>query len=169
MIMQILSLKSRYFAKFIEGEPTFVIMNGKILEKFMRGMRYRLEDLLEQLRLKDVFDLSEIEFAVLEKNGSLSVLKKSQNQPVTPKDLNLPTEYKGISSVLIYDGAIMKQNLRRMNLEQSWLENELNKQGIKEVSAVFLASLETSGNLYVNTYADQIGNATEPGDLLGLD
>jgi len=95
-----------------------VIMNGKIMEDAMRKLRYRTSELLEQLRQKDVFDISQVEFAVLEINGQLSVLKKSQHQPVTPKDLNIPTVYQGIATELIFDG-VVDQAGALMELEEA--------------------------------------------------
>ncbi len=99
-----LTIKSTPARKLIEGEPLVMVQNGKIYEENMRKIRYNLDDLLMQLREKGVFDLSEVETAVLEPHGQLSVLKKSQQLPVTPKDLNIPTKYKGLSSEIIRDG-----------------------------------------------------------------
>ena len=129
-LLQVITLKSRPLAKHIDGEPVIVIMNGHLMNETMKKARYRTSDLLEQLRKKDVFDLTEVEFAVLETNGQLSVLKKSQYLPVTPQDLKIPTVYKGMSTELIYDGKIIEQNLKQVNLDRHWLEEELKKQGI---------------------------------------
>lgn len=96
-----LHLKNLSFRKITEGEPVIVIHNGQILEDNMRKLRYHLDNLEAQLRDKGVFDFGEVEFAVLEPNGQLSVLKKSQNLPLTPYDMSIATEYKGISTELI--------------------------------------------------------------------
>lgn len=82
IIMQLIALKSRYLSKYLNGEPVVVIMNGQIMEDAMKKMRYHLNELLVQLREKGVFDISQVEFAVLETSGKLSVLKKSTYQPV---------------------------------------------------------------------------------------
>ncbi len=167
LAVQWVTLKWRYAAKYIDGEPTVVIMNGQVMEKALRTLRYRLSDLLELLRTKGVFDLSEVEFAVLEANGSLSVLRKSQHQPVTPKDLNLPTTYKGVSTELIYDGVVVDQNLEQVNLDRAWLEAELRKQGIESPEEVFAATLETSGKLYVDRYRDRVKRLVDVSDFKG--
>ncbi len=133
----------------------------------MKNMRYRLTDLMEQLRLKGVFDLSQVEFAVLETNGQLSVLKKSQFQPVTPQDMNIATDYTGISVDLIYDGQIMEQNLAQVNLDRAWLEGQLQKLGIKSPGEVFAALLDTNGNLYVDTYKDWVQKIINISDYKG--
>lgn len=161
---QIVTLKWRKASKYIDGEATIVIMNGKIMEEAMRTLRYRAEDLLEQLRIQGAFDISQVEFAVVEKNGQLSVLKKSQYQPITPSDMNLPTSYAGIGTELIYNGVIIDQNLKNVNLDNNWLAAELKKQGISDPAEVFLAILETSGDLYVDTYKDRLQHITDISD-----
>lgn len=103
LLSGLLTLKNNAARKLIEGEPLVVVQNGKIYEKTMSKIRYNADDLMMQLREKGVFDLSEVEFAILEPHGQLSVLKKSQHLPLTPKDLNMPTDYKGVSSEIIRD------------------------------------------------------------------
>lgn len=107
-----------------------------------------------QLREKGVFNLDEVEFALLEPHGKLSVLKKSQYLPLTPKDIGINTGYKGLSSELIKDGIIITQNLEQNRLSLEWLYNELASRGIKKVEDVFLANLSTNGTLYVDLRSD---------------
>lgn len=149
-----ISLKSVMFRKLVEGEPLVVIQNGKIFENNLKKVRYNVDELLMQLREKGVFDLSEVEVAVLEPHGKLSVQKKSQFTPVTPKDLNISTTYKGLSSEIIRDGQIVEQNLKQNNLTHEWLYNELYSRGIRNINDVFLATLSTRGNLYVDIRKD---------------
>jgi uncharacterized membrane protein YcaP (DUF421 family) len=165
--LQWITLKWRYASKYIDGEPTVVIMNGKIMENTMKKLRYRTSELLEQLRQKNVFDISQVEFAVMEVNGQLSVLKKSQHQPVTPQDLNISTDYQGIGTELIYDGVVVEQNLKQVNLNRTWLDNQLKSQGINDPSEVFLANLDTQGNLYIDKYQDHLKKLTDIGDYPG--
>lgn len=156
LLVQWITLKSKKLFKYINGEPVIIILNGKIMDDSMRKMRYTLYDLLEQLRNMGIFDIGEVEFAILETNGKLSVLKKSQYQPLTPNDMNVPTDYKGISTELIFNGIIIDNHLKNLNLDRQWLFGELNKKGIQDASEVFFATLDTSGNLYVDTYKDKI-------------
>jgi len=167
LLLQLITLKSRQLAKAIDGEPVVVIMNGQIMENAMRKARFRAADLLEQLRRQGVFDLSEVEFAVLENNGQVSVLKKSEYQPVTPHDLKLPTVYKGMSTELIFDGIVIEQNLKQLNLDRAWLDEELKKQGINHPSEVFLALLNTQGNLFVDRYKDDVAKTVDISDYPG--
>lgn len=154
LLLQVVTLKSRKLSKLIDGDPVPVVKNGKILEDNMAKMRYKTKELLEQLRLKGAFNLADVEFAVLETNGSLSVLKKSQHLPVTPDDLNIPTKYNGLSTALILEGEVIQENLQKCNLNQNWLLDELKKQGITDIKEVFIGSLDSSGNLYVDKYTD---------------
>lgn len=167
LTMQWVTLKWRFASKYIDGEPTVVIMNGKIMEGAMRKLRYRASDLMEQLRVKDVFDIGEVEFAILETNGTLSVLKKTQFQPITRSDMSISTEYQGIGTELIYSGVIFDQNLKQVHLDRSWLDAQLRKKGILDSRDVFLAVLDTSGNLYVDTYREHVESPVDTGDFLG--
>lgn len=153
-IMQWSTLRSKTISSYIDGEPTIVVMNGQIMEDAMKKMRFRLSDLLEQLRGKDVFDLKEVQFAVLEKDGQLSVLKKPEYIPVTPKDMNLYTGPGGLTITLIYDGTIIPKNLKVINKDKEWLTDELRKKGINDVEDVFMAAIDKTNNLYIDLYKD---------------
>lgn len=166
-LMEVITLKSRYLAKYIEGEPTIVIMNGKIMENVLRKMKFRVTDILELLRNQGVFNLNEVDYAIIESNGKLSVLKKPEYLPLTPKDMNIPVKATGISTELIYDGVIVEQNLRQMNKDVKWLKDQLKKHGIKDVSEVFLATLNDAGDLYIDKYDDQIKKVKDIGDYKG--
>lgn len=166
-LMEIISLKWRYLAKYIEGEPTIVIMNGKIMDNVLRKMKVRVSDILELLRNQGIFDLNEVDFAIIEPNGSLSVLKKPEHLPLTPKDMNIPVIPTGISTELVYDGVIIEENLKQMNKDKNWLTSQLKKQGIKNVSEVFLVTLNDAGSLYVDKYNDQIKKVKDIGDYKG--
>lgn len=151
-----ITFRNPFARKLIEGEPLVLIQNGKIFEQNMKKVRYNSDDLLMQLREKDIFDLGEVEFAILEPHGKLSVLKKSQNLPLTPKDLNISTQYKGVSSEIIRNGKIVEQNLKQNNLSHEWLYNELASHKINNIRDVFLATLSTDGNLYVDIKDDRL-------------
>lgn len=149
-LMGYVSLKSRAARKLLEGQPTVVIQNGKILARNMARCRYNIDDLLLQLRTQGVFNIADVEFAILESNGQLSVLPKSQRRPATREDLRIPSHYEGLNSELIVDGEIIYQNLKQNNLDEAWLIHELERRGIHSSREVMLASLDTQGNLYVD-------------------
>src|SRR5690606_18030526 len=106
LVTSSLSLYSRRLRKLLNGEPTVVVQNGQILEGALKRLSYNLDDLRMQLRSQGVFSMGEVEFAIVEPGGQLSVLKKSQLLPATPADLNIPTAYKGPATELIVDGHI---------------------------------------------------------------
>jgi len=156
ILAQWLEMKLRPVHKILSDEPTVVVHNGKILEGRMRKMRYTVDDLTSQLREKGAFNVADVEFAIAEPDGQLSVLLKSQAAPVTPQDLNIPTRYQGVPSELVVDGVIIEQNLKQNNLDEDWLLGELQKQGIESLQEVFYASLDTDGNLYIDKKRDDL-------------
>jgi len=155
-ILQLITVKSKVAEEFLDGQPTIIITNGKILEKSMKKYRYTIGDLLAQLRDKDIFDIDQVAYAVLEKDGKLSILKKSDCNPVTPKDLNIKTSIACIDYEVIYDGSIVTDNLLVINRNERWLMNKLKKQNITDVSKVFLAIYNKTSGLHIDLYEDHI-------------
>lgn len=153
-LISMLSVKAR---SIICGTPSILIENGKINENNLRKEMYTLNDLLEQLRNSNVYNIADVEFAILETNGQLSIIPKSQKRPVNPEDLKIPTKYEGLPLDLIIDGRVMIKNLQKANLDIEWLKNELSKFGINDLNDVFFASLDTNGNLYYQEKGSQIG------------
>jgi len=158
VFLALLNLKSEKARVIICGKPTILIENGKIREDELRRTRINLNDLLEQMRAKDCFNIADVEFAILETNGHLSILLKSQKRPVQPEDLNLETKYEGLPTNIIIDGQVNHANLERTNLDENWLKQELSKRGIYSIKEVLFASLDTSGNLFVQRKAGAGGN-----------
>jgi uncharacterized membrane protein YcaP (DUF421 family) len=147
--LSLLSLKSPLVRKIICGGPSILIENGKINEFELVRLRYSLSDLLEQLRLKSIPNIADIEYAILETSGKLSVIPKSQKRPVVPADLSLETTYEGIPVLLIVDGKLQGENMKKFNLSEAWLLTELKKFNLRSWNEVFLASLDSSGNVFL--------------------
>lgn len=143
-----ISLKSVKSREIICGKPSILVENSQIVEEELRRIRYNLNDLLEQMRAKNAPNIADVEYAILETSGDLSVIFKSQKRPVTPEDLNIPTNYEGLPINLIIDGYVNEKNLSRINLSVDWLQTELSKFGINNVQDVLFASLDTEGRLY---------------------
>lgn len=144
-----INLKSIRTRKLIESDPVIIIQNGVVNEKNMKKVRYNIGDLLMQLREKGIFELSEVEFALLEAHGKLSVLKNSQSREVTLKDLNIQVPYKGMTIEVILDGAILNHNLSIINKDEAWLINELKNRNISDVNHIIYAGYTSEGNLEV--------------------
>ena len=143
-----ISLKSERARGVICGTPSIVIENSRIVEDELRRQRLNLNDLLEQLRLKNVSDISDVEYAILETSGQLSVILKSEKRPVEPQDLKISPQYEGLPITLVIDGQVIKENLKKVDLDVVWLQKELGKYGIKNVKDVFFASLDAHKQLY---------------------
>lgn len=154
ILLACLSVHNVWFRKVVEGEPIIVIANGKIMENNLRKTRIAIDDLLSMLRTQGVFFVADVEFALFEPNGNLSIQKKAGKQPITPSDLNMPTQYDGLPTVLISDGVLLTSALRSLNLSKAWLHHQLKKQNIEDISQVSLAQLDTKGNLYVDLMGD---------------
>lgn len=150
-----ISLKSITARKIISGVPSVIIKNGRIIEEELYRLRYNLHEVLEQLRIKGYPNIADVEFAILETSGKLSVIPKAQKRPVTPEDLKIVARYEGLPLALIVDGYVQKERLSEANLTQKWLEEEIKKQGFKSVKEIFLASLDSNGILYLQEKSSQ--------------
>lgn len=155
ILLAYLSLHSVWVRKVVEGEATVVIENGKIMEQNLARIRLSIDDLLSGLRAENVFNIADVEFALFEANGKLSIQLKSQKQPLTPADLNLPTRYEGLPTTIIDDGKVLPDALQSLQLSQAWLRYQLEKESITDLALVALAQLDTAGNLYVDLKDDQ--------------
>lgn len=142
-----LSLKSERAREIICGTPSVLIENGKIIEKELVRLRYNINDLLEQLRAKNMPNIADVEFAILETSGQLSVIPKSQRRPIVPEDMNLPTKYEGLPVTLIVDGYLFRKNLGRINLSEEWLRSKLQEFGVMSFKEILFAHLDTEGKL----------------------
>ena len=162
LAIQIASAKSNVAAKVFMGEPVVVISKGKLLEDAMGRMRYTAGNLLEQLRNQGIFDISTVEFAVMESDGQLSVLLKPEHRPATVQDLALQPQKGGMSAQLIYDGQVIPENLQAAGVDDAWLTRQLQEQGINNAAEVFLASYHPgSQTLYIDRYEDGISTTTK--------
>lgn len=148
-------LHSASLRKIISGEATVVIENGKILEDNLKRIRIPINKLISELRTQGVFNIADVEFALFEPGGKISVQKKSQKQPLTPSDINLATQYDGLPTNLVIDGMILYDALRSLNLSKAWLSYQLGKKNINDISEISLAQLDTRGNLYVDLKGDK--------------
>ncbi|WP_429820462.1 YetF domain-containing protein [Cytobacillus firmus] len=153
IILDMIDLKSKQGRMVTTGEPLIVIKAGRIMEAALKISRIDMDELQALLRQKDIFSLKDVDYAILETNGELSVLKKESQQPVTKTDLNI----KSLKNVLfplptdvISDGKINSENLSKLHLEKSWLDRELQKANIRSAEDVFFAQVQQDGTLYID-------------------
>ncbi len=144
-----ITMKNEKARNVVCGKPSILIERGQIVYPELEKLRYNMSDLLEQLRVKNVPNIADVEFAILETNGELSVIPKSQKRPATPEDMKLATQFEGLPYVLIMDGKVQTDNLRQAAKSDYWLQQELKKQNIPDMNQVLLASLDSSNNLYI--------------------
>ncbi|TCP69269.1 DUF421 domain-containing protein [Baia soyae] len=155
MGIEYITLKSKRLRNVLDGKSTILIKNGDILEENLGKERITVDELMEQLRYKNIFSLSDVDTAILEQNGTLNVLLKKENQPLTPKMLGMTVEKELFPEVVISDGYIMEDTLTSIGLSKSWLQSELKKRRLQEKD-IFLAQVTSSGSLYIDLYQDKI-------------
>lgn len=143
-IISYLSMKSIALRRFFMGTPTIVIQKGKILESNMQKIKLDINELLEELRSKGYFNLNEVEYAIMEVSGDISVLPKSKYKPLTPSDMKIETTNTGLDCIAIIDGKIMKDNLKLINKNEYWLIKEIKKQKNTDISKILLCTVDNN-------------------------
>ncbi|MFE0557384.1 DUF421 domain-containing protein [Paenibacillus sp. NPDC058910] len=155
LLIEFLQMKSKKARDFIDFKATVLIKDGKILEDNLKKERLTTDELMEQLRKKDVFQVANVEFAIMESSGEINILQTRENLPLTPKDLGIQVAPEKVAQVVVMDGKVMDEPLRVAGFNQGWLVEELDKQGAK-IKDVFLAQVDAYGQLTVDLYDDQI-------------
>ena len=154
LILSQMNIKNYKFRKFLNGSPTILIQDGKIIENNLRKTKINVNELLEECRLKNAFNISEVEFAILETNGQVSVQPKSENLPVTIKDMAIDSEYKGLCANIIIDGNIIDETLQCLGKTKKWAENEIKKSGVTDISDILLAFMDSNGKISIYSNSD---------------
>lgn len=148
-LISLLSLKSESVRKVVCGQPVLLIARGIVQEQALKGSRYTLTDLTEQLRSKDVFTMSDVEYAILETNGDLSVLLKGPRQQPTYQDFLLASPQAAPPLMLIQDGTLHEGALSRAGKDPNWLKKQLAQAGCTGLKDVFFAFLSSDGMLHL--------------------
>lgn len=141
------SLKSEKARAFICGRPSIIIEKGRINQNEMRRLRMNMNDLLEQLRVKNFPNISEVDYAILETNGALSVIPKADSRPVVTKDLGIKLPSPGLPLSLVVDGNVIEHNLDNLHLTRDQLLQRLSPQGVKRLEDLFYASIDEAGSV----------------------
>ncbi|OYD09124.1 DUF421 domain-containing protein [Paludifilum halophilum] len=150
-----LALKSQWVRNLVHGREAVVIKHGKIMEEQLKKMRYTPEDLLQKLRHQQVFNVADVEFAVMESDGEVNALLKANRQPITPQHLGVETTPQTGTQTVILDGNIMDEPLATLGLNRGWLHTELDKIGVSPEN-VFVAQVDAMGELYLDLFDDAI-------------
>lgn len=137
---------------FIIGKPTILIKHSKIIYKNLRQSRYPLAELLSNLRKSGYPDIQDIEYAILEATGEISIIPRKELVPITPKDLHMKVKYHGLPIAVVIEGKVQKRNLKLINKNEEWLKQELKAKGYQKIKDIFYASVrDTDNSLTVNT------------------
>ena len=148
-LINIITMKSIVLRRFIIGVPTVLIDKGKIIEKGLKKVHFDVNDLLEECRSNGYFDLNEIDYAVMEVNGTLSIMPKSAYKPVTIKDLSLKQANQSLCANVIIDGKIMNNNLKNMGKDNKWLNQQLEIKGYNKINNILLATIDCDEKLTI--------------------
>lgn len=139
LFVSVLSMKSLGFRNMMQGRPIFIIRDGKIDQKQMKRLRFTVDDLVDALREKDVFDLNDVAYAVIETNGTISVLQKKELQPITPKDLKLNIKRQQMPIVVVIDGKPVTEYFGDFQTDLDFLPSELKKRNLKIEDILFMS------------------------------
>lgn len=142
------SMKSRLYRTLIQGHSILIIKEGKVLKRNMKMIRYSNDDLMEALRLKDVFDIETVQYAYIETNGSVSIQLKKKYQPLCSNDMNKKIEEEYLPCLIISDGKIIDREFSLCNMTKQKLERMLKKENLKQED-VFLMTADKSGKTYI--------------------
>lgn len=148
-LLSILSNKFPRMRKYLNGAPTILMDHGKLYRENFKKAKLDLSEFMVMCRQQGYFDLSDIQTAVYEYTGKLTILPVTQQRPVTPKDMHLPVEQALLFTELIMDGRILESNLQRMGLDRQWFDRQLKQNHIRSPKEVFLAVCDQNLNFAV--------------------
>lgn len=147
MFISFLNMKSIKAREILCGRPSILIYRGKINEQELQKQRFTINELEERLRGNDVFNIGDVEYAILETSGQVTVIQKPGKRNVTPEDLNISPDYEGIPYDLVVDGKVMKENLKELGKNYKWLQNQTEKFNMKPEEAL-VVTLDAKGQIY---------------------
>ena len=148
MIISVLSMRSIRFRSLVCGRPSIIIENGKLRQEELRKNRLTVDEVMEELRMKSITDISTVKYAILETNGQLSVLPFASQQPPTASDLGVTGQEPGLPLVIINDGRVLERNLHIRGYDQNWLNKQLKAHGVKHPQQVYLLTADELGRVY---------------------
>ncbi|WP_446898349.1 DUF421 domain-containing protein [Clostridium sp. LBM24168] len=144
----LMQLKSEKMRLILSGRPSILINNGKLDFKELKKEKFNLNDLLEELRLQGYYNLSDIEYAILETSGKISVIPKTNLSPATKEDMKITSTQDTMPLILILDGKVNSKNLNTINKNNSWLKNTLKKNNVHSMEEVLIAMIDSKGKFF---------------------
>ncbi len=156
MVLSVLTMRSLRLRLLLSGRPSIIVERGKLLQKELGKTRMTPDELMEELRLQGITDLSTVKYAILETSGRVSAILYSNRQPATPEQLGIQLEEPGLPLTIVDNGQLYPDNLRRRGLNRAWLSEELKRQGVQNIKEVFLLTVDETGGVY---FSRKDGNA----------
>lgn len=148
MILSVLTMRSVRLRAILCGKPSIVVRNGTLCQQEMRKVRMTVDELLEELRLQGITDLTTVKYAILETSGSLSILLYEADQPVTPNQLAMDCKTSSLPIVLINDGRVLDKQLKWLGYDQKWLQKQLRSRNFSDPKQVFLLTADETGVVF---------------------
>ena len=145
-----LNLKSYSARRIINAKTLILVENGRIIDKNLKRLRITINELMMKLREKAVYNLEDVQFAIMESNGQLSVLIKANKKPITPYDMDLKVKSSSLVNDIIIDGKIVDKNLKIAGIDKKWLQSELKKKSINNIEEVFYAGVDQNKKLIIS-------------------
>ncbi len=154
IIISFITLKFRSLRKIICGTPSILIKDGKVRYEELKKQRFNIDDLMEELRMLGYLNISDIEYAIMETSGKISIIPKSDKSSVTKGDLKIKTPEEQLPIGLILDGQLDEASLKKSGKDMNWLHKNLNKNHIGSIEDVFIGMLDSQGNFFVQRRSD---------------
>ena len=143
-----LNMRSIKLRKLTYGRPEIIIRNGRIIREAMQKNRFTLDELMQELRAQGLTDTAQVEYAVLETNGQLSIILKSGDQPVTASQMGVVGDDVSYAHIIINEGRILDNNLELLGRDRRWLSNELKRQNLRSADEVYILTLSENGSVF---------------------
>jgi uncharacterized membrane protein YcaP (DUF421 family) len=161
LLIGYISRKNRGFSKVVQGEPVLVIQDGHILEKNLSRFHYNVDDLTHLLRIKDVFNITDVKYGILETTGELSILKVAEKENIKVEDMNLQTTQEELVTDIIVTGMIIYDNLKKREISMKWLTSQLKMMGVTDVKDIYYATLDKDKKIYIDYFRDNLINPVD--------
>ena len=143
-----LNMRSIKLRKLTYGRPEIIIRNGRIIREAMQKNRFTLDELMQELRAQGLTDTAQVEYAVLETNGQLSIILKSGDQPATASQMGVDADDVSYAHIIINEGRILDNNLKLLGRDRRWLANELKRQNLRSADEVYILTLSENGSVF---------------------
>lgn len=153
LIISFANMESIKIRELMCGKPSILIYQGRIDEKILRKERFTLNELEEKLRSNNIMDIGDVEYAILETSGDISVIQKPNKRTVTPEDLNIMPDYEGLSYDLVIDGKVLEENLQKIGKSYEWLKTQTNKFQMMPEEAL-IVTINAKGKMFCQKRED---------------